>query len=832
MASFGDCIRNMLDADVITPDEAKELGATYERIRAQKAGAMGEEAAGAAAQAELLKRLDAEARHKKRRALLAIGAQRRLKAEIDGFRDPSGKPDIGLAAINLLEHYGRAGYSSVAGRFKSIVGMAQAEMETLLHEFGRTAIAGARMNKPRLENVVRELFGEGTGDTMAAGLARTWDTVSDGLRQRFNAAGGAIQKLERWGLPQSHDRKAVLKRGKEGWIADTLPRLDPSRMVHPLTGDAIPPGELRSVLDHVWDSIVTDGWNTREPAAVAFGRGAVASQRSDHRFLVFKSADDWLAYQKEFGTPDPFATMMEHVNGMARDIAAMEVLGPNPAATVEWLKQTVQKETALAEAGKPSRMKAGRYPGLGIRSTGNLTVAEIDGLWNELRGGAGPVNETMAGISAGIRNWMVAAKLGSATLSAVTGDPATIAIARKFIGLPASNTLSSIAGQFRGAARREAVAAGLINEEAMHVLREQARWAGSLAGPEWTRWLPDRVLAWNGLQAWTKAAKHSFGREMQAFLGNRLDDAWEALPREFTRVAEGYGLNAKDWALMQRASAQEIDGARFLRPGDIAAIEDPRSHDVAERWLEMILAETEYAVPSGTARGRALVIGSTPAGTIWGEFRRSAAMFRGFSVSIAMQQYGRLAAEAGAGRGARGAAYAGGLLLSLTLGGALGMWLKQIANGRDPQKPDSSDFWLAALAQGGGLGIFGDFLFADYSRFGNSLAATIAGPEVAAVEDVWKATGGQLRKLVAGEKTNLSDETLRLLRNYTPGGSIWYARAAYNRVVLDQLQHLTDPKASQRFKRQVSNARRERDQGFWWAPGETAPDRAPAFTGD
>lgn len=828
MASFGDCIRNMIDADVITPDEARELNAAYERIRTQKAGAIGEAAADAAAQAEMLKRLEAEAKHKKRRALLAIAAQRRVKAQLDSFRDPSGAPDIGLAAINLLENYGRAGYSSVAGRFKSIVGMAQAELEGLLHEFRRTAVLGTRMNRPRLDHVVRELFGEATGDPMAGALARSWDAVSDGLRQRFNAAGGAIQKLERWGLPQSHDRRAVMKRGKEGWIADTLPRLDPARMVHPLTGEAIPPAELRSVLGEVWDSIVTEGWNRREPAAVPFGRGAVSNQRTDHRFLVFRSADDWLAYQGQFGQPDPFASMMDHINGMARDIAAMEVLGPNPAATVEWLKQTVQKETALAEAGKPSRMKAGRYPGLGMRATGNVTVAELEGLWSELRGGVGAASDTLAGVAAGIRNWLVASKLGGATLSAITGDPVTMAVARKFIGLPAVNTTVSLARQFRGAAQREAVAAGLINEEAMHVLREQARWAGSLGGPEWTRWLPDRVLAWNGLQAWTRAAKHSFGREMQAFLGNRLGDAWEALPREFTRAAEGYGLSAADWAVMQKAAAQDIEGARFLRPGDIAAVDDPRARDVAERWLEMILAETEYAIPSGTARGRALLIGNSVPGSIWGELRRSAAMFRSFSVSIAMTQGARLAAEVGGGRGARGAGYAGALVVSLTLGGALGMWLKQIAAGKDPQKPDSMDFWIAAMAQGGGLGIFGDFLFADYSRFGNGLASTILGPGVSAVEDVWKATGGQVRKAATGQETNLSEETLKLLRNYTPGGTIWYARTAYNRVLLDQLQHLTDPKANKRFKAQVQNARRERDQGFWWMPGEAAPDRLPA----
>lgn len=830
MASFDDCLRNMMDADVVSREEAAELKATYERLRTKHAAGMSPEAAEAAAKAELDRRLAGEANHKKRVALLAIKAQRRLKADLDGFRDAAGVPDIGLAAINLLEHYGRAGYSSVAGRAKAILGLAHADMEGVLHEFRRTWATGRRQNAARLDNVVRELFGEDSGDAAAKGLAKAWDEVSDGLRQRFNAAGGAIRKLESWGLPQSHNRLALMKRGKDAWISDTLPRLDPDRMVHPLTGDPIPPAELRSMLDHVYDSIVEEGWNTREPSSVPFGRGAIANQRTDHRFLVFKSADDWMAYQRQYGEPDPFASMMSHIRGMANDIAAMEVLGPNPNATMNWLKQTIQKEAAAAENGKPSRMKSGRYPwARDVRSTANWTINELDGLYAELRGGAGPASEGFAAWAAGIRNWLVAAKLGSATLSAVTGDPVTMSIAKGFIGLPVANTYQSIARQFSQASRREAVAAGLINEEAMHVLRERARYAGTLAGPEWTRWLPDRVMAWNGLAPWTQAAKHAFGREMQAFLGHRLEDGWDALPVEFRRAAEGYGLDAGSWAVVRRAQAQQIEDARFLRPQDISAVDHPDAKAISERWLEMILSETEYAIPSGTSRGRNLMVGTSQPGTFWGEFRRSAAMFKSFGVSVAMLQGARVATEIGAGRGARGGAYVGAALTTLTLAGAMSVWLKDIAAGRDPRPATNGAFWVGAVTQGGGLGIFGDFALADFSRFGNSLPETLAGPVVSTVSDAYGLTIGQGMKLLKGEETNLSQEAIRALRSYTPGGTLWYVRAAYNRVVLDQLQFLADPKASQKFKRQVSTAQREREQGYWWEPGEVLPGRAPAL---
>jgi hypothetical protein len=39
--------------------------------------------------------------------------------------------------------------------------------------------------------------------------------------------------------------------------------------------------------------------------------------------------------------------MMGHIDGMSRDIALMEILGPNPAATVRWLKDMVIKTAEL-----------------------------------------------------------------------------------------------------------------------------------------------------------------------------------------------------------------------------------------------------------------------------------------------------------------------------------------------------------------------------------------------------------------------------------------------------------------------------------------------------
>ncbi len=100
-------------------------------------------------------------------------------------------------------------------------------------------------------------------------------------------------------------------------------------------------------------------------------------------------------------------------------------------------------------------------------------------------------------------------------------------------------------------------------------------------------------------------------------------------------------------------------------------------------------------------------------------------------------------------------------------------------------------------------------------------------------------TVGNARELALGEDTRAGREFVRLLRNYTPGGSLWYLRLAYEREVLDQLQRVLDPSAARSFRRRVQSAR-EFDTRFFAPPGASviqgkgsvrAPDISNAFGG-
>lgn len=829
--SINHCLTNAVDQGEISEREADLVRSLYEGYRKRAEGA-GTADADLQAQAKTAERLAQDAKQKKRRTLLQAKAQKTVVADTLAYRTARGDQDIGEGTIALLEHYGTAPFQSVEGLRKAIVGRAHAQLTELLEKFERTAALGRTPNKADLANIVREAFGENTGDPAAKSLAKAWDEVSDGLRQRFNRAGGAIGKLENWGLPQVHDPKALLRAGKQPWKDAIRSRLDLSRMRHPVTGDEILDFEIDDILDTVWSDIVTNGWARRDPSQTPTGRGAVAGQKAEHRFLIFKSADDWLHYQRDYGQGDPFAAMMNHVNGMARDIAAIERLGPNPQAMLTFLKQRIEQAAAVKKAGEAVPF-AGSQARADSRARGKIST--IDNMWDAYRGnGEVAVDTQVADGFAITRNWLTASILGSAVLSALPTDPIYQTLARRFAGIPALNTLQDAAGQFKKSNRMEAVRSGLILDSAMHVFGSQARYVGTLSGPQWSQVLPDRVLAWQGLTAWTQAGRHAFGLSFQGMLADRagksLADLNKAdagtLEKATARTLDRWGISADDWDTIRSAALHKRDGSTFLRPQEIAAVDER----LAERVLEMILSETEFAVPSSTLRGRAFTRFGTKPGTLWGEVVRSAAMFKSFAVTYALLYGSRVWREFGRSRAA-GASYAASILVTTSIGGALSLWLKDIASGRDPRPIFGKDgnpagFVGQAFTQGGGFGIFGDFLLADLNRFGGGIGQAIGGPVIDTMTDLLNLTAGNAAQFATGDTTNAAEEARRFVAKNTPGRSLWFARLAYDRMLMDNLRRLTDPNAEKAFRRK---GRYVSDLGTdtWWSPGNTLPERVP-----
>lgn len=858
--SFRDCLISAVDQGAISKEEAAELQRRFDDEFAQARLSLGDDAAATAAKDKLARELRAESLEARRRVLLQDAAQRRLSAYVQSHRDLKGNADVFDAVLNTIENYGFAGTSSMAGRQKAIVSLVHGELSDVLFAFRKSTLTGRRFNRPLLDDVVREALGTATGKPEAKAMADAIQGVFESLRQRFNAAGGAIGKIEGGYMPQFHDARALLGAGRDAWKNFIRPLLDTDRMRDPLTLDPLTPARLEQTLDTAFDLVTTDGWAKRKPMQrPQGGAGMLASQRADHRFLHFKDADGWLKYDREFGKGDPLKAIFEHINGMARDVAAMETYGPNPNATMEWLKQIVQVEAAKSIAGEPSLFKVGAKANAAVKAATfdkiDYLPYRIDSVYQYVRGRS-VVSGNMATAFGTVRNLLTSALLGSASITAATTDPFIDAAARYMSGLPVAKSLLGISKIFSRGTREEAVRSGVILDDFLHILGDEARYAGQIAGSEWSKWLAERTMALSGLEPMTQARKHVFALDFQAAIADNAGSTFDQLNPYLKRALEGYGIDRTGWDVIRGTQAHAPEGgAGFIRPIDVASLaEGPALPQVqqllgidtadqqlaaqqtaagvrriAEQYLEVILMQTERAVPSGTARSRSVITGKLPKGSFFGEIVESGLQFKSFALSFTTLQLQAIQQELHQGA-ARGAGYAGALAIGLTIGGALSLQIKNIINGKDVQPINDPRFWIQALQTGGGAGLLGDFLFADVSRQNQSLAVTLMGPTIGLGNDLWKLAVGNAQKVIQGKKTSIGREAVNTLGRYSPiASSLWYTRAAYRRVVLDQLLYLTDGEAHKNFREQQQRLHRETRQGFWWAPGQIAPDRAPSL---
>jgi hypothetical protein len=149
----------------------------------------------------------------------------------------------------------------------------------------------------------------------------------------------------------------------------------------------------------------------------------------------------------------------------------------------------------------------------------------------------------------------------------------------------------------------------------------------------------------------------------------------------------------------------------------------------------------------------------------------------------------------------------------------------------DPNTPQGRAFWLASLVQGSGFGVASDVLGLMVDPRAGNWAEYLAGPAVGTIQNVagLATKGAQHLAFEAGnaaKDANVGGQLATTLRQEMPGGNLWYSRLAFQRLVSDTLSAAIDPNYLQSRARTVARAR-QAGSGYWWAPGETQPSRAP-----
>ncbi|ONN50958.1 phage-like protein [Acinetobacter genomosp. 33YU] len=685
-----------------------------------------------------------------------------------------------------------------------------------------------------VQKIVRERFGENTGDALAKKISDKMGDVFETMRDRFNRNGGDIGKLDNWGLPQTHNLEKIAQAGKEAWVNKAESLIDTRQYVHE-NGDYYSQQEIRSLLEYTYDTLSSDGANKIEIGRQATGSGTskVTNRHSESRVLHFKDAESWLEYQSDFGGMQ-FVDLVEgHINGLSKDIAMVENLGSNPKTALKILMDAAAKKDW--------------EQGIETNKT-NSSRKRAQTMFDEFSGGNSPQSQVLANLGLAYRSMNVASMLGGTTIASLA-DQATIAKTASVHNVAYRKAFGGLLEQLNPvnkADRELAHSLGLATEE---MLGSIARWSDDGLTSTYGKseklakissGVASQVMRVSLLNALTAASKVGFTKLLMEKYGRlSRSKAWGDLDVQDRELLSNTGLDERAWQVFQLAEpvvdrkGNQLMSARSIYeiPDEkLAAFGDPKQvkDQVASQLQAHLLDEQGMAVIEAGLRERTwMTVGAK--GTITGEVFKGLTQFKSFSASFLMRQGSRMVAQ----EGLKGkAAYGVPLFVTMTLLGGLVVQLRELLNGNDPQTIyDSNDpkkagsFFMRSLVAGGGLPVLGDILVAGTDTSGRDANSFVSGPLGSDFSAALGLTVGNLTQYNEGRDTNLGNEAFKFVKSKIPAQNLWYTKAAINRMVFDEMQDAVAPGYREKALRK---AEQKQDRERFW--GDDINDiRAPNF---
>ena len=539
--------------------------------------------------------------------------------------------------------------------------------------------------------------------------------------------------------------------------------------------------------------------------------------------LHFKDAKSAWEYNQRWGKDASILELATYnLHNAGRNIALMRKFGPNPEAMFDdWIETLARKATDAKDFREADRL-------LGLRN---------HRLFDAVNGrSAIPDHMGLAQVAQGVRNAQSMAKLGGVVISS-SGDIGTSAATLRWSGVPFFQRWGELVatpflhGRRGGGERRAADEIGI----GLDTLRGQV--LSRVYSPDGVPGVMSRMVNLfhrvNLLGYWTDSFKTTVGLIASRNLARVARQDWGALDNRLQITLRRFGIEEGEWNAIRRAEMRAEDGRDYLMPGSMLSLpdeavahllpEDATTRQLAEMRETLrsklgtyISEQTREGMTEPTAADRMVATLGTNPGTWAGEAWRTFLQFKQFPITMVRRSLNREWNRAGT-PDVSGIVQ---LAVSTTLLGYAAMTLKELARGREPRQPESAQDYVktvtAAIAQGGGLGIFGDFLFGQYSRTGGGLAGMVSGPTFGMADELYQMYAsirdGSTKK-TRGEV--LAAEGVRFLANHTPFINLFYTRMVLDYLFLYQLQEAVNPGYLRRYERKI---KRDNAQEFWLRP--------------
>lgn len=780
------------------------------------------------------KELVAEAKLKQRQAALQVT---KLAARAD---DVVRLQENGLSSLDAVEkilvrdYSGRINLESLEQKVTGYKSYFNRKLLATWDALGDDFL-GFFQDRTKLIELIKELRGEESGNALAKKGAKAFHDVAEEARLLFNENGGNIGKLDDWGMPQHHSQELVARAGREAWVDAVLPMLDRTRYVDDL-GNPFSETEVRRFLGKAWDTIATNGHANREPGQRG-GVGKVSNRHAESRQIHFKDAESVITYWEQFGERSAVEILSNHVETMARDIAFVDHLGPNPSLTFSTLRDRALKQATTADPTKTQKLEGRAH--------------KLDELFNYVSGKTkASANPTVSAIADGIAHLNTAGKLGGAVLASLFGDKPMMEAVAHMNNLPAFQrwqTELALLNPANSADRRLLQQQGLMLDSVRSGLQRFYEGLGDGGGggkvgefKNTTGKLANAVMRVTGMQAINDIRKGAFGVSLMTAIGNEIKNGVEfsKLPDSDIRTLRNYGISESDWNVWRLADLDDMGRGNdaVLTPESISRVPEEEikaagltkadQRNAIVKLLGAVNTESEFAIVTPGWKERSAFYGDLQRGTVKGEIARSILQFKSFPWAMLQRGMDAIANQETPTSKAAMTAY---LVTATTIAGAMLMQTRDMLSGKDPRKMVDEDwykFWGAAFLQGGALGIYGDFLYgANQTRYGSGPLEALAGPTVGPLLELGIVQPlNAAKNAIEGKETHLAAQSFQDLKGFIPGGNIWYLKTALDHLIWQNVMEALSPGYLNSMR---SRTRKEYGQSWWWEPGEVSPDRAP-----
>lgn len=651
-----------------------------------------------------------------------------------------------------------------------------------------------------------ELFDgmEKSKNAKAQKIASAIKRVQKNLLDRKNRNGANIGELADYVVRQRHNPDLLRDAGYEKWKADILPLLDQSR-----TFEGVRTGGADEFLKEAYEHLVTGnfqkvssvfGNDGRVDPLTAFkGPSNLAKKLSGSRVLHFKDGKSSHAYAQKYAGKDLITSVLDSFANDAESISLMEVLGTNPQAMVE---RAIEKHS-LSDRGKRRVLNA---------------LKELDGTTRAVGGNQKTLlGLDMATASASLRALQNMSKLGMATISSFSDVASKAALLQRETGrtwLQSYNeAILDVLRAFNDPQKQEfAYLLGTGTDAYMGSIHSRFGADDQLSGK--MSKLQQLYFKLNGMQFWNAAQKDGVAKILSADLAMNSKKPYEELPQSVRNTLDMYGIGSDDLRLLSRVDQKGPDGKNYifpemvnqLSPSQIDPIINKRTGrlDITDAMRQEFLDDfrtrisayyadsADAAVPTPGARERAIMNQGLLRGTPTGEAIRMLMQFKSFPITfvtkgLMRQYYGKKAA------GNSGVAGVVQLMMGATAMGYISNATKDMLKGREPREIFTEERaysgFVEAFTAGGGAGIYGDFLFGEYNRYGQSFVQSLAGPTFGAVDDIASMYG----KMMDGNLDKAGEQAIQTAFRNVPGANLFYAKAAIDYLFLFGISEAMNP---------------------------------------